>query len=160
MILLDAEPTILRSRGEPIVFRSPEETLEYARIHGIQRWKVYGDREGWWPIYRLQRQQQPLTPTAGAPFGELLAHVLERHRLVAVGQVHAEDRFQGGHVAMDVVLGAPAVFANDLERITAVGGVLHFELHPTAGLVEHRRPLLDLLADLDAAGVAHARADD
>src|SRR5436853_5746646 len=32
MILLDGGPSILRSRGEPIVFRSPEETVEYARI--------------------------------------------------------------------------------------------------------------------------------
>ena len=51
MILLDGGSSILRARGEPIVFRSPEETLEYARIHDIQRWMVYGDREGWWPIY-------------------------------------------------------------------------------------------------------------
>jgi len=37
MILLDGGPSILRARGEPIVFRSPEETVEYARLHGIQR---------------------------------------------------------------------------------------------------------------------------
>ncbi|MBV8714909.1 MAG: hypothetical protein JO020_26435 [Chloroflexi bacterium] len=59
MILLDGGPSILRSRGEPIVFRSPEETLEYARIHGIQRWMVYGDREGWWPMYT---QSGPVNP--------------------------------------------------------------------------------------------------
>src|SRR5262245_56819403 len=59
MILLDDGPTILRSRGEPIVFRSPEETVEYARIHGINRWMVYGDREGWWPIYT---QDGPINP--------------------------------------------------------------------------------------------------
>jgi hypothetical protein len=59
MILLDGGPSILRSRGEPIVFRSPEETVEYARIHGIQRWMVYGDREGWWPIYT---QAGPINP--------------------------------------------------------------------------------------------------
>ena len=59
MILLDLGPTILRSRGEPIVFRSPEETVEYARIHDIKRWMVYGDREGWWPIYT---QAGPVSP--------------------------------------------------------------------------------------------------
>ena len=51
MIILDEEPTILRAKGEPMVFRSADETLEYARIHGIQRWMVYGDRDGWWPLY-------------------------------------------------------------------------------------------------------------
>lgn len=59
MILLDGGPSILRARGEPIVFRSPEETVEYARLHGIQRWMVYGDREGWWPIYT---QAGPVNP--------------------------------------------------------------------------------------------------
>jgi hypothetical protein len=59
MILLDGEPTIVRVRGEPVVFRCPEETLEYARFHGIQRWMVYGDREGWWPIYT---QDGPVSP--------------------------------------------------------------------------------------------------
>ena len=54
MILLDEKPTILRVRGEPVVFRSPDETLEYAKIHGIQSWMVYGDREGWWPLYTQQ----------------------------------------------------------------------------------------------------------
>lgn len=59
MILLDGQPTILRSRGEPIVFRSPEETVEYACIHDIQKWMVYGDREGWWPMYT---QSGPINP--------------------------------------------------------------------------------------------------
>jgi hypothetical protein len=62
MILLDEGPSILRSRGEPIVFRSPEETLEYARLHGIQRWMVYGDREGWWPIYTPNGPVNPPPP--------------------------------------------------------------------------------------------------
>lgn len=52
MILMDGAPCILRVRGEPVVFRSPEETVEYATLHGIQQWMVYGDREGWWPLYR------------------------------------------------------------------------------------------------------------
>lgn len=51
MILLDGDPEILRVRGEPVVFRSPEETLEYARLHNVQRWMVFGDRDGWWPLY-------------------------------------------------------------------------------------------------------------
>jgi hypothetical protein len=59
MILMDGGPTILRARGEPIVFRSPEETVEYARIHDIKQWMVYGDREGWWPIYS---QAGPIYP--------------------------------------------------------------------------------------------------
>lgn len=52
MILMDEDPpTILRVRGEPVIFRSTEETLEFAQLHGIQRWMIYGDRDGWWPIY-------------------------------------------------------------------------------------------------------------
>ena len=66
MILLDGGPSILRARGEPIVFRSPEETLEYARMHGIQRWMVYGDREGWWPIYTQDGPGQPAAAAQGA----------------------------------------------------------------------------------------------
>src|SRR6266536_3061075 len=33
MIVLDAAPTIVRVRGTPIIFRSPEETVEYAQLH-------------------------------------------------------------------------------------------------------------------------------
>ena len=51
MIILDGESSILRARGEPIIFRSQEETMEYAKLHDIQRWMIYGDRDGWWPIY-------------------------------------------------------------------------------------------------------------
>src|SRR5215211_4279175 len=116
MILLDGGPSILRSRGEPIVFRSPEETLEYARIHDIKRWMVYGDREGRWPIYTQEGpvnpppppkervavalnqpldhvlgQQQPLATTAGAPLRQLLAHLFESHRCVGVGQEDAKN---------------------------------------------------------------------
>jgi hypothetical protein len=50
MILLDGAPTLLRVRGQPMVFVSADETLEYARLHGIERWMVFGDPEGWWPI--------------------------------------------------------------------------------------------------------------
>jgi len=53
MIALDAAPTIVRWRGAPIMFHSPEETLEYARLHDVQRWMVYGDPEGWWPCIRM-----------------------------------------------------------------------------------------------------------
>ena len=41
MILLDADPTLLRVRGQPMFFRSADETLEYAHLHGITRWMVY-----------------------------------------------------------------------------------------------------------------------
>ena len=33
MIALDAAPTIVRLRGAPIIFHSPEETVEYAQPH-------------------------------------------------------------------------------------------------------------------------------
>ena len=46
MILLDAAPVILRVRGQPMLFGSADETLEYARLHGVARWMVYGDPEG------------------------------------------------------------------------------------------------------------------
>ncbi len=46
MIVLDAAPTIARVRGTPIIFHSPEETVEYAQLHDVQRWMVYGDPEG------------------------------------------------------------------------------------------------------------------
>jgi len=47
MIVLDGAPAIERVRGEPLIFRSPEETVEYARLHAIARWMVYGDADGW-----------------------------------------------------------------------------------------------------------------
>ncbi len=51
MILLDGPPTLLRARGAPVFFRSPDETIQYARLHGVQRWMVCGGEDGWWPIY-------------------------------------------------------------------------------------------------------------
>jgi hypothetical protein len=59
MILLDTAPAILRVGGQPMIFRSADETLEYARRHGVARWMVYGDPEGWWPIYT---QDGPINP--------------------------------------------------------------------------------------------------
>jgi hypothetical protein len=59
MIALDATPTIVRLRGAPIIFHSPEETVEYAQLHDVQRWMVYGDPEGWWPLYT---QDGPVNP--------------------------------------------------------------------------------------------------
>jgi hypothetical protein len=59
MIALDAAPIIVRSRGAPIIFQSPEETIEYAQLHDVQRWMVYGDPEGWWPLYT---QAGPVNP--------------------------------------------------------------------------------------------------
>jgi hypothetical protein len=34
-----------------VFFSSPDETIEYARLHDIERWMVFGDPEGWWPLY-------------------------------------------------------------------------------------------------------------
>jgi hypothetical protein len=59
MIVLGAPPTIECVRGQPVIFRSLQETVEYARLHDIVRWMVYGDPEGWWPLYT---QQGPVSP--------------------------------------------------------------------------------------------------
>jgi hypothetical protein len=59
MIVLDAAPVIVRARGTPVYFVSPEETIEYARLHDITRWMVFGDPDGWWPLYT---QDGPVNP--------------------------------------------------------------------------------------------------
>ncbi len=59
MIVLDVAPAIVRARGWPMFFTSPEETLEYARLHDITRWMVFGDPDGWWPLYT---QAGPVNP--------------------------------------------------------------------------------------------------
>jgi hypothetical protein len=59
MILLDGDPSILCVRGTPVIFRSMDETIEYARMHDVQRWMVFGDPEGWWPLYT---QEGPVNP--------------------------------------------------------------------------------------------------
>ena len=59
MIVLDAAPTIVRVRGAPIICHSPEETVAYAQVHEVQRWMVYGDPQGWWPLYT---QNGPVNP--------------------------------------------------------------------------------------------------
>jgi hypothetical protein len=59
MIVLDAAPSLVRLRGAAIIFHSPEETVEYAQLHDVQRWMVYGDPEGWWPLYT---QDGPVNP--------------------------------------------------------------------------------------------------
>ncbi len=59
MILMDGAPALLRAAGSPLIFSSPAETVEYARLHGIGRWMVFGDPEGWWPIYT---QEGPVSP--------------------------------------------------------------------------------------------------
>ena len=59
MILLDTAPAILRVRGQPIIFKSAEETVDYARLHAVQRWMVFGDPDGWWPLYT---QDGPVNP--------------------------------------------------------------------------------------------------
>ena len=61
MILLDEEPPrVLEARGAPVVFRSHAETMEYAVLHGVERWMVYGDPDGWWPIYTQAGPERPL----------------------------------------------------------------------------------------------------
>jgi len=42
MIVLDVAPAIERVRGQPMIFRSPEETVEYTKLHAIERWMVCG----------------------------------------------------------------------------------------------------------------------
>jgi hypothetical protein len=54
MIVLGAAPTVECVGGQPVIFRSLEETVEYARLHAIVRWMVYGDPDGWWPLYTQQ----------------------------------------------------------------------------------------------------------
>ena len=60
MIVLDPAPTLLRVRGQPMHFRSADETLEYAQLHGIARWMVYGRADGWWPVYTMDGPVNPL----------------------------------------------------------------------------------------------------
>jgi hypothetical protein len=52
MIALDPAPAIVRLGGAPIIFHSPVETIEYAQLHDVQPWMVYGDPDGWWPCIR------------------------------------------------------------------------------------------------------------
>ncbi len=59
MILLDGTPTLLCIRGQPMFFASADETVEYAQLHGVTRWMVYGDPDGWWPLYT---QAGPVNP--------------------------------------------------------------------------------------------------
>ncbi len=59
VIVLDSAPVVLRVRGTPLFFSSPEETIEYAHMHDITRWMVFGDPEGWWPLYT---QAGPVNP--------------------------------------------------------------------------------------------------
>ena len=65
MIVLDGPPTLLRALGTPVIFSSPDEVLEYARMHGIERWMVYGGPEGWWPIYTLDGPVRPMPEPKG-----------------------------------------------------------------------------------------------
>ena len=59
MILLDAAPSIVRVGGRPLIFESPDETIAYARLHDVRSWMVFGDPEGWWPLYT---QDGPVNP--------------------------------------------------------------------------------------------------
>jgi hypothetical protein len=51
MISLDAAPIVLLDHGRPLVFQSADETVEFARLHNIRSWMIFGDPEGWWPLY-------------------------------------------------------------------------------------------------------------
>ena len=59
MIVLDAAPTIVRARGGPVFFSSPDESMEYARLHDIGRWMVSGDPDGWVAAVHPGRLGQP-----------------------------------------------------------------------------------------------------
>ena len=54
VVVLDATPYVLKARDGPLIFTSPEETVEYARLHGIEQWMVFGDPDGWWPVFTQQ----------------------------------------------------------------------------------------------------------
>ena len=58
----ESPPELLRVRGAPMVFASLEETVAYAILHGIQRWMVTGDPDGWWPIYTQAGPEHPPPP--------------------------------------------------------------------------------------------------
>ncbi len=75
MIVLDVAPTIERVRGQPMIFRSPAETVEYAKLHAIGRWMVYGDAEGWWPLYT---QEGPVNPAPDPLCQHEVRHGLSR----------------------------------------------------------------------------------
>jgi hypothetical protein len=62
MILLDPAPSILRVEGRALIFQSPDETLEYALLHNVRRWMVFGDPDGWWPLYTQAGPVNPLPP--------------------------------------------------------------------------------------------------
>ncbi len=65
VIVLDSTPVVLRARGTPVFFTSPEETIEYARLHDITRWMVFGDPDGWWPLYTQAGPVNPLPEPKG-----------------------------------------------------------------------------------------------
>src|SRR6266542_1590213 len=106
------------------------------------------------------RQQQPLAAAAWTPLGELFAHLLQRHRRVAIGEKDPKNRFERRHIAVDVVLRSTAVLADAFERIAAVGSPLDLEAHAAGGLVKDGRALFDLLTELGATGITQAAADD
>jgi hypothetical protein len=60
---------------------------------------------------------------------------------------------------VDIVLGSTAVLADALEWVAAVRRVTDLEAHTTGGFVEDWDALFHFLADLGAAGIAHAGAD-
>ena len=65
MIVLDGAPAIVRVRSGPVFFRSADETIEYARLHAIERWMVFGDPDGWWPLYTQAGAVNPAPEPTG-----------------------------------------------------------------------------------------------
>ena len=63
MIVLDDTPTILHAHGRPMIFQSADETIEYARLHDVRKWMVFGDPDGWWPLYTQDGPVNPPPPT-------------------------------------------------------------------------------------------------
>jgi hypothetical protein len=80
MIVLDAAPSIVRVRGAPIIFHSPDETVDYARLHNVQQWMVYGDPDGWWPIYTQDGPLNPLQSPKPASISACTANPHGTHR--------------------------------------------------------------------------------
>jgi hypothetical protein len=85
MIVLDESPYVLRARGVPLVFTSPEETLEYARLHSISQWLVFGDPDGWWPLFTRTVLQVCGQRRSGAKSRYVRTGLAEQSRLFSPG---------------------------------------------------------------------------
>src|SRR5579859_4472232 len=101
----------------------------------------------------LLGEEQPLAAAAGAPLGQLLADLVQRHRRVGISQKDTKNCLERRHIAMDVVLGSAAMLTNAFERVAAVRRMTDLEAHPAGCFVENGRALFDFLADFGSAGV-------